>query len=234
MSFKDKVAQISQEASDRYLKDGIEPTKTISKYASIEKLSSTQIDRVVNKTNRNILVSLQKEAVAKDPHFTFPLAKTAEVIGMIDTKAKAKLPDVKRMAGLPLPVVAKEDGIETLKSNLGKLAELKVERSIASASLDRAASELYKLACYAYMNAPENVMDAIQSSFDDSCSVAKSFRLAKKEVGTIKTASVKEFEIEKEHPLYKKAHEVSELENKYNIIKEVYDGCYRKCYPKRG
>lgn len=228
MYLKDKVAQISSDATNKYLEEGVEPAKTIAKYAEDENMSSLQIDRVVNKTNRSIIVELQKEAAKKDPHFTFPTAKTAEVIGMIDTGAKAKLPDRKKLAKLPLPTVGKEDSVTKIKQNLNKAAELKVEKMMASAKLGQACSELFKMASFSYMEVPGNVMDRVLSHFETSPNVNKAFRLAYNETGKhTKIASVSNFSIEKEHPLFKKAEEVKKLEDELDVISEVYDG-YRK------
>jgi hypothetical protein len=92
MRFIDLVKSISQKVSDGYLESETNPTETLAKHASAHNLTELQIDRVVNKSNRNIIVGLQKSAASKDPHFTFPIVKTAEVMAiMVPGKSKTQL-----------------------------------------------------------------------------------------------------------------------------------------------
>jgi hypothetical protein len=70
--------------------------KELAKTASQEKWNAHQIERVVEKANRNILVAIQKDTSRNggDPHFTFDTIKTAEIIGMLDSSAKPTKPSL--------------------------------------------------------------------------------------------------------------------------------------------
>lgn len=70
--------------------------KELAKTASQENWTAHQIERVVEKTNRNILVSMQKQASKNgdDPHFTFDTIKTAEIIGMLDSTSGPSKPSL--------------------------------------------------------------------------------------------------------------------------------------------
>lgn len=77
----------------------------ITKMASDNKWNAHEIERVVESANRNILVSMSKNASKKtvDPHFTFPTIKTAEIIGMLSGGSPA-MPIARAPTVMPTPV----------------------------------------------------------------------------------------------------------------------------------
>ena len=89
MRFLDLVNSLASKVSASYLDEGKSPTEELAKLASSNDLSELQISRVVNKANRNIIVGIQKSAAGKDPHFTFPIIKTSEVMAIMVPKASA-------------------------------------------------------------------------------------------------------------------------------------------------
>lgn len=100
--------KIAKQLASRYLQDhDFDPTQELAKIAEQEKLSAHQIERVVNRANREIIVGLQKEAVAgnHDPHFTFPTIKTAKVIAILRQPGPGVQP------GLPRPDVTRPDPV---------------------------------------------------------------------------------------------------------------------------
>lgn len=102
--------QFAEDLASRYLKDPtLDLTAELCKVASQNNLNAQAIERVTTRTNRNILVGLQKTAVqsSTNQHFTFPTAKTSDVIHGLKRnraldqaghgKTKPKAPDRPRL-----------------------------------------------------------------------------------------------------------------------------------------
>lgn len=224
MSFNNQVNEMAKHAASEFLKRNIAPATSIAKIAEQHKLSATQIDRVVNKTNRKIIINLQKNAAKENPHFTFPVAKTAEVIGLIKTPAKGKAKEIEKV----IPKVAshsdyiqKRNVIRDMQLEKQANVSKTREREFAKARVSRCYVELEKMASLAFMGYPKNVVESVKEKFDSEA-VHEAIDNAHEKVAM--RAPIYEtkvaFEINDDHPLLKKASELNELE-------KAYDECCR-------
>lgn len=207
----------------------------LTKTASQENWTAHQIERVVEKTNRNILVSMQKNASKNsgDPHFTFDTLKTAEIIGMLDNgsknKAKPSLPassvdaapktfnwgndinsgrkDRSKETNLEdytkdgADIPSKDVGVLALKLMKDQIGLQKTDLARTDISLEGATSELGKQAEQMLLSGtpPEVLLslpskDIIQKQIDKVASYGTKMK---------KLAANTEFEIDKNHPIYK-------------------------------
>jgi len=99
----------------------------LAKIASRENLSAHSIERIVERTNRNIIVGLQKEAVKNDldPHFTFPAIKTANVIAVLKSKQPSAVPSLpqrveEKLNLSPLDVPPSRESETRIEDYMGK------------------------------------------------------------------------------------------------------------------
>lgn len=214
--------------------------KELAKTASQEKWTAHQIERVVEKTNRNILVSLQKEASKNggDPHFTFNTIKTAEIIGMLDSSsepAKPKMPEseikpktfnwgieadktkkdrsketnvedyIKEDAEIP----SKDVGLLAMQYMKDKIGLQKSDLAKTEIALDGAISTLGKEAEQLLLSGtPIEVLlslpsrDVIEKQIEKVAGYGTKMK---------KLASGTEFEIDKDHRMYKLGQRVQDL-----------------------
>lgn len=97
-----EFSKVAKNLASRYFdEEDLDLHQELAKIASDNSLNAQGVERIVNRANRNILVTLQKEAVQgdRDPHFTFPPIKTARVLAIVKNKnpqAKASAPPAPR------------------------------------------------------------------------------------------------------------------------------------------
>ncbi len=79
------LKKIASQISYRYFQDNEDLEKQIAKYASLNNLNPHQIEDLTNRVNREVISGIQSRVPAGDidPHFTFPTAKTAQVIAIM-------------------------------------------------------------------------------------------------------------------------------------------------------
>lgn len=214
--------------------------KELAKTASQEKWTAYQIERVVEKANRNILVSLQKEASKNggDPHFTFDTIKTAEIIGMLDTSSKPAKPslpqkevqektfnwgveanpkfkdrsketDLENYIKPDAEIPSKDVGVLALQLMKDKVGQQKSDLAKTEIALEGAISTFGKEAEQMLMSGtPVEVMlslpskDIVQKSIDKVAGYGTKMK---------KLASHVEFEVDKDHKIYKMAAQIQSL-----------------------
>src|SRR5690625_2898019 len=89
-----KLSSLADVVASDFIRNSANPTESLTKIAQENNLNAQEIERIANRANRKIAVELTKRAARgdSDPHFTFPVIKTADVIFALKPKEKALSP----------------------------------------------------------------------------------------------------------------------------------------------
>lgn len=116
-----KLSNLAKQVVNDFTIDSVDPTESLSKIAQREMLNAQEIERVANRANRKIAVMLTKQAASGDldPHFTFPVIKTANVILALRPKSTSASPSA------PMEEVKKPDLSEVFKTEISPSSDLR-------------------------------------------------------------------------------------------------------------
>lgn len=228
-----------QQFAEQYLNGKtIDSVKSgITKMAADNKWNAHEIERVVESANRNILVSMSKNASKKsiDPHFTFPTIKTAEIIGMLSggspamAVARAPIQAAPAISVQSLPIASqmpslagavspeqfineeapsKDIALMVLRLLKDRIAEKKSKYCQMELRLNDAIEKFEKMASQEILaGAPKEIL-GIMGAKDVVEKLAKRMQDANIKVASL---SVDEIEVNENHPLYDLAENIEKM-----------------------
>jgi hypothetical protein len=116
-----KLSNLAKQVVSDFTIDSVDPTESLSKIAQREMLNAQEIERVANRANRKIAVMLTKQAASGDldPHFIFPVIKTANVIMALKPRPSSAVPSAP-------PEVSKKISLsEVFKTDMSPSSDLR-------------------------------------------------------------------------------------------------------------
>jgi hypothetical protein len=220
----------------------------IAKLASQNKWSAHEIERVVESANRNILVSMSKNASKKsvDPHFTFPTIKTAEIIGMLSSPPSSPAMARAPMQAAPQMTIAptvsahpslggamspeqfvdgdapsKDIAMMVLRLLRDRVAMKKSKYCQMEMQLNDAIEKFEKMASQELISGtPLEILESCGAG-DITKKIAE--KLAQNKIKVAHLDKSAAFEVEKNHPLYILAQKIESDKNLVKVAKLVLD-----------